>query len=80
MGASKCAGMTRSKSQLITLFAQALDASGARERMIWIIGATSGAPSWEKRAKARGVSAWLVLGLGLGLGLGPGLGLGIGLG
>ena len=43
--------------QLVTLFAQALDASGARERMIWIIGATSGAPSWEKRAKARGVSA-----------------------
>ena len=39
------------------MFAQALDASGARERMIWIIGATSGAPSWEKRAKARGVSA-----------------------
>ena len=42
------------------MLAQALDASGARERMIWIIGATSGAPSWEKRAKARGVSAWLV--------------------
>ena len=55
IGASKCAGMTVSTGQLQMVSTHAADASGARERMIWMMGTTTGAPPCVKRSKASGV-------------------------
>jgi hypothetical protein len=55
IGASKCAGMTVSTGQLQMVSTHTADASGARERMIWMMGTTTGAPPCVKRSKASGV-------------------------
>mmetsp|Transcript_49257 Transcript_49257/g.105202 ORF Transcript_49257/g.105202 Transcript_49257/m.105202 type:complete len:288 (-) Transcript_49257:304-1167(-) len=53
IGASRCAGTTRSNSQLCTLATQAKSEPSAtpRLRMIWMMGSNVGAPSLEYLAK-----------------------------